>query len=261
MTLAEQKAWFERILGNVNTRLKKEEEGYLGITMLRGKPRYYHCMKGADGKNVRKYLPADEMKKIMKIAQSSYDRKVQKAAGHQIDVINRFLREYDPEAVRKIRQKMSPQKRELVFPEEMSDEEFIEYWLGIEYIPGEFAPGSPVIMTDRRERVRSKSERDIANHYNKRGIPYRYEYPLVMSSGHLWHPDFNILNPRTREEFIHEHLGMMDDIEYLNKNLKKLELYQEDGYFIGDRLLITTETSMRPFDVRTLDPIIDKYFL
>ncbi len=260
LVLAEQKAWLERILSNTQKRTCKDTEGYLSISMIKGKPRFYHCLgKDESGHDIRRYMSADDMKAIERLAQANYDRKVVKAALHQLEVINRFIREYDPMAVRKIREDMSSVRQQLVIPEELSDAEYAEYWRNVEYVPGEFEIGAPVIMTDRGERVRSKSERDIANRYNQQGIPYRYEYPHVMPNGHLWYPDFTVLNVRTREEFIHEHFGKMDDLIYVNNSIGKLEIYQKSGYYLGENLLLTMETQQRPFDVRNLDPLIDKY--
>ena len=43
-------------------------------------------------------------------------------------------------------------------------------------------------------RVRSKSELIIANMLEKYGIPYRYEYPLLLNGNDLVRPDFLCLN-------------------------------------------------------------------
>ena len=78
--------------------------------------------------------------------------------------------------------------------------------------------------------------------------------------GYGWvNPDFRVLNIRLRKEFIHEHLGKMDDPEYAVKNIAKLNAYMRNGYFPGKNLIITFETQSAPFDARIMDDIIEQY--
>ncbi|MFQ9213592.1 MAG: hypothetical protein ACLR4C_08105 [Eubacterium ventriosum] len=42
-----------------------------------------------------------------------------------------------------------------------------------------------------------------------------------------------MLNRKTRKEIYWEHLGMMDDADYVEKAIKKIELYEKMGYFKG----------------------------
>lgn len=48
----------------------------------------------------------------------------------------------------------------------------------------------------------------------------------------------------------------MDDENYVNKAISKIQLYASAGYILGDNLFITMETSVKPFDSRILDGII-----
>ena len=80
----------------------------------------------------------------------------------------------------------------------------------------------PEIYSERGERVRSKSEKIIADKLYRNGIPYKYEKPLVLKGLGKIHPDFEILNKRTRKEYFLEHLGKMDDIGYVKKNMRRI---------------------------------------
>ena len=73
--------------------------------------------------------------------------------------------------------------------------------------------------------------------------------------------DFTILNVRRQEELYYEHLGRLDESRYVNRNLKKIKDYQRNGIILGERLFVTFETEMRPFDIRDLDVLINKFFL
>lgn len=48
-------------------------------------------------------------------------------------------------------------------------------------------------FSEKGERMRSKSEVLIANALYKRGIPYKYECPVLLPSGIMKYPDFTVL--------------------------------------------------------------------
>ena len=73
------------------------------------------------------------------------------------------------------------------------------------------------------------------------GVPYRYEAPLKLKNGKIRYPDFTILDIKNRKIYYHEHFGLMDDIEYVETNLIKLEEYKRSGIYPGKNLIITYE--------------------
>lgn len=97
------------------------------------------------------------------------------------------------------------------------------------------------------EMVRSKSEVIIANILYQSGIPFAYEQPLRAPDGSRHDPDFTIKwNGRT---CYWEHLGMLDDEEYLQRWERKELWYIR--HFPG-QLLTTRETSTLSREVRQL---------
>ena len=54
-------------------------------------------------------------------------------------------------------------------------------WRREEYRGKEFKEGDPVVYSDRGERVRSKSEKILADYLYHHNIPYKYEKPLQLS--------------------------------------------------------------------------------
>ena len=42
---------------------------------------------------------------------------------------------------------------------------------------------------------------------------------------------------------------MMDDPDYVRKNLGKIEVYAQKGWILGQNLIVTTETYDSPFNV------------
>ena len=114
---------------------------------------------------------------------------------------------------------LSKYRRQMLDPLFMTDQEYARLWQTKEYTKRPFRPGDMEIYTDHGERVRSKSEKMIADKALQMTIPYRYEYPLWLEGYGEARPDFVFLNVRTREEFSHEHFGMLDNLEYLDKAL------------------------------------------
>ena len=151
---------------------------------------------------------------------------------------------------------MAAAKRILVERPVPTMEEYIINWKKQEYEQMGFKENSPEFYTSRGLRVRSKSEVIIANMLDEKGIPYLYEKPIRLKGMGIVHPDFTVLNIRTGEEYIWEHLGMMDDPEYRARAFEKIKAYEKDNYIIGDKLLISYETGKCPLNIRRIEKLI-----
>ena len=104
----------------------------------------------------------------------------------------------------------------------------------------------------------------IACMLDKAGIPYRYEeiVPLNGEVGVFMHPDFTVLNKRTRKVYYWEHFGAMNSNSYVEDNfMPKIREYYNFGFLPGDRLLITFESSGHPLDTTDIKRIIETYLL
>lgn len=75
---------------------------------------------------------------------------------------------------------------------DVSDDEYANMWANKSFIGKAYNDQLPYYETDNKERVRSKSELNIANALYKYGIPYKYECPLRLSNGKVIYPDFTI---------------------------------------------------------------------
>ncbi|MBR1759093.1 MAG: hypothetical protein IJ744_10280 [Lachnospiraceae bacterium] len=91
-------------------------------------------------------------------------------------------------------------------------------------------------------------------------IPFHYEFPMRVA-GTWYHPDFLILDLARRREVLWEHLGMMDDRIYAQNALDKLDAYASAGFYLGENLVITWETSRRPLTYPKIRRTIAHYFL
>lgn len=48
-----------------------------------------------------------------------------------------------------------------------------------------------MILTDRGERVRSKTEKIMADYFYRKGIEYKYEQPIYLKGLGTVYPDFS----------------------------------------------------------------------
>ena len=53
----------------------------------------------------------------------------------------------------------------------------------------------------------------------------------------------------------------MDDMEYVEKVVFKLQSYEKNGIYLGVDLFCTYETGKRPLNVRRVDDFIKKVFI
>lgn len=194
----------------------------------------------------------------MTLANKDYYKKVKEIADSQIHWIENTLSGIPREDTYEIYSD-NKERRKLIKPLFLTDEEFVQQWESETYLGKGFEDGCAEIYTDKGERVRSKSEKIIADKLYKMQIPYHYERPLKLKSFGTVYPDFTILNVPKRKEIILEHFGMMDNLQYSTGALTKLTTYEMNGYFPGDNLIITHETSETPLNTKLLEKLLLKF--
>ncbi len=245
--------------------LKKAPEGSLRISSCRGVIQYYHRQTPEDSSGT--YITAANQDLAQKLAQKDYNRHLVKSLKKEIRLLQTTLTqlqkmEKSQEAANTVIQSFHPLRQELIIPATLSEEQYAAAWLSQKYKCKSFAADMPILLTSKGERVRSKSEMLIADTLARMGVPYYYEYPLTLNdNGHTFtmHPDFLCLNLRTRQEFIWEHFGLMNDPIYSTKTVKKLRTYAQNGIYSGHNLITTVETTELPLNTRYLEKIITEY--
>ena len=66
---------------------------------------------------------------------------------------------------------------------------------------------------------------------------------------------------RTRKVFYWEHLGMLDDAEYAEKAIKRVQSMEASGILSGKNLLITAETKQNPISIKSVNILIQEYLI
>ena len=137
----------------------------------------------------------------------------------------------------------------------------LEKWISQPYERKGFTDETPVIMINNGLRVRSKSEKIMADYFDSIGLAFKYECPLYLKSYGIIYPDFTFLSRRTGKEMYWEHEGMLDNPEYAKNAVKKIELYETNEIYSGDRLILTFETSTSYINTEVMKNLTGKYLL
>ncbi|MBR7062559.1 MAG: hypothetical protein IKI42_05940 [Clostridia bacterium] len=236
----------------INTKYANLPEGSIYLTKSKGKTYYYYrCSAGS------RYIKKSEKGLIRLLLQKAYINMLRSAIMRELAAINSYLAAIPPVLAEDTFDLLEEDARQFVSPELESEHQLLLRWVESD---AEAMKVNASLTTDyetnKGEHVRSKSEYMLANMLFKNEIPYIYEKPLRLSDGKTVYPDFTILDVRNRRELILEHLGMMDDAEYLDKNLKKLKEYSFSGYHLGDRLLITMESRAQPLNIKAAELMV-----
>lgn len=253
----------------LNIKLKeihKAPSGSLRITQSNHVTQYYHRDNPKD--TCGQYIPVKNLKLAKQLAQKDYDKKLIISLKKELKILEKTLNEYRSLSKKiplaeKLLEKFHLSRQKLITPVRLSDEEFIKNWQNVMYEKKEIPSDIPEHLTASNEQVRSKSECIIADTLKRMNIPYHYEYPIRIISEYgetkIFHPDFICLNIRTRQEFIWEHLGIMDNSEYATAAIRKLKLFEKNGIFPGKNLILSTETANLPINTKQIEKIAIQY--
>ena len=252
-------ASIESQIEKINIRLENAPAGTLRIIKKWNKHQYYYREKPEEPLGV--YIPEKDHALAVRLAQKDYDTKLIKVLKEQQTVIDRFLNDFDPKAAEQVYMKLNEQRKELVTPEYLDDEEFVRQWLNQPYTRLGFKEDDQEFYTAKGERVRSKSEILIADALLRNNVPYLCEYPVYNNGVIFAAPDFKCLNVRLRKVYYWEHLGKLGDPDYANRNVPKLEKYALAEDFDEERLIMTFETDKHPLNTKVIDAKIKKYLL
>ena len=261
--VVKEKNFCEYILKVCDDFLNKAPTGSLYISKGKNAVSYFHVpinkkedLKGNSRKRI--YIPKSNLDLAYELAQKDYYQKARRVAKRRLHQLNRFRVGYQPNEIEDVYNHLSDHRKKLVKPFDLPYDEYARIWDQESYKKRVFEPDTPEIYTERGERVLSKSEKIIADKLYMLGIHYRYEYPLVLGEK-IMLPDFTLLHPLTREEWIWEHMGMMNDMNYVDRNMKKLKRYERHGYYPGVNMIITSEIEGYPLNMRIVEDMLRLY--
>lgn len=210
-----------------------------------------------------RYLKSKEKKTVVKIAEKEYCLKMEKLIRkyeHALEVVCDFI---ENERLQNVYRELHPARKVIVNPLYRPIEEMIEEFEQVTYKGKGFEElDKTAYYTMKGERVRSKSEKIIADELCRQGIPYKYELLMELQTWNkkiMVYPDFTVLNKRTGKKWIIEHLGMMDKTSYFESTIQKLDIYEKNDILLGRDLIILHETATSPLDIKVLEKYINEY--
>ena len=254
----EEKLKAEELLHKINRELNqvKPDNAKVKVSLKGNALQMYIKETNEDGLFGR-YLPQSEKDRAVNIVKGEYYGNLKETLENKLKFYEKGMKFLHKTKLSEVYRKLGKGKQKLVEPIELSDEQYRALWEQCEYEGKGFDEYAAEIYTERGERVRSKSEKIIADKLYRENIAYRYEYPLNLSNGVVVYPDFTILVEIRRRNIIFEHFGMMDNAEYSNNAISKMQMYGREGYVLGDNLFVTMETSTRPLDSRMLEGVVE----
>lgn len=234
-------------------------QGSLRISVNGKRIRYYHHWDGYEEKE--RYIPKRNIDLAKAVAQKNYYKKMNSLIQSRLKEIRRLLMDFDEWEIDHAYDKLLPSRKELITPIEKTIQQRYEEWLACEYQGKEFREGIPLILTEKGERVRSKSEKIIADYLYRNEIEYKYEKPLFLKGFGTIYPDFTFFSKRTGREIYWEHNGRMDDEDYARKAVNRLDVYENNGIYIGERLIVTFETTEKILGTKEIERIVHRFLL
>lgn len=240
---------------NLEKYIEFEKSAYLHGIVSNGRKQYY--IRDKSGKE--KYIRKDEMPKYIRMPQCEYEMKMLESVSNEIKALEYAIKGGKKFRAEEIYESMSPAKQVMVQPIFPGKEQMVESFLNIEYEKMGFAPNEPEHYAGNGTRVRSKSEIIIYDSLKGANKVFHYEFPLYLKEFGIVHPDFYILNTKTRKIWVWEHLGMLSLEDYRDKNIRKIRAYENNGFFLGDGLIITAETQNVPLNRKQVENYIARY--
>ena len=254
--LLKEKYRLENIVEVAKKQLGSMPDGTLRLSKCKGHVQYYHCTKANKS---GKYIAKGNEHLIQALAQKSYDEKILQLAETRIKQINHILKDYDDDEVEALYRSEHIERQHLIRPIEPTWEQKMEMWKNREYEGKSFQEGVPLILTERGERVRSKTEKIMADYFYRHGIEYKYECPIRLKGMGIVYPDFTFLSRKTGKEIYWEHCGMVDSPEYARNMVRKVEMYENNGIFPGERLILTYETEQSVLGSDKIEQMVERY--
>ena len=252
-SILQEKSRLEKRIQRLEKSLQQAPEGTF-YTVTRGKNiQWYSCI---DGKRV--YIRKKDREKAKRLALKQYYRFLLNEMKKDLQAASSYLRlcsNFDFN----VYLEDHPEIRELIYQGRTRIQK-VRDW---EKEPYEHSAitGKYQYKTLKGDLVKSLTEKNIADALFVRGIPYRYECRMVLSTGsHVVYPDFVIMDPATGNIYIWEHFGMSELSYYQARNADKLYQYFINGYIPGLNLICTASDDKNKLTQEQIGDIIEFFF-
>ena len=104
-----------------------------------------------------------------------------------------MLKDYEDDKMEQILFSEHPERQILISPVEATFQQKLEHWKSQPYVCKAFSEDAPVIMTNKGLRVRSKSEKIMADYFDSIPLAFKYECPLHLEPYGTIYPGDNLI--------------------------------------------------------------------
>lgn len=236
----------ERLLELAEKDLAHAPDGDIRVSRRKMVPAFYQTRLSNGGGE--KYLGKDQAALVAALAQKKYAQKAKLVLEEEQKVIQKVCKK-ELLSLNDVFYTMPEALQPLVNPYVLPTDRFVKQWK------------EQMEASASGEDFKSRIEVIINGYYEKLQVPHVYEPSLFLEGYGPARPDFAVLNIRTRKTFYHEHLGMMDNEKYRQKNMRKLQAYHQNGFYEGINLIITMEGDGAMIDYKEMENILRTYCL
>ncbi len=232
-------------------------ENHLRVGKSNGYWQYY--LLSAGGNQLGRYIPAGRRDVARKLAQRDYAMQVSACIARwrpKLQVARKLLAQTSRICDIPVVLDISAGRQVLIQPYSMTDADYAVWWQSQSYMQKPIKPGTVTHNTNRGEKVRSKSEKIIADWLFAHHLPYRYEQQLLLPGYGQCYPDFTILNVHTRQPVYLEHLGMLGDDTYAQGAVLRFNAFMRAGCQLGNTFFCTLESNTVPLDSALLGNLL-----
>lgn len=218
--------------------------GTLVLRMYKGHQKYYHTVREKTNKGyvAKERLINNDTHLIDKLVYADYLREQIFTAKHNIALLNDLLKKSLSSNTEDIIKQLSKASQERIQTNKSINFDYMKQWEHEAYEKLTEFPDGLKHMTTKGYCVRSKSEAIIVNMLHAYGIPFRYEMRMSFNDdeGYPLYPDIVIQLP-DGSLIIWEHLGLMNEYNYVKRQIKKIQAYYQNGFCYGHNLIITSD--------------------
>ncbi|MCQ4635121.1 hypothetical protein NE619_00035 [Anaerovorax odorimutans] len=252
------------LLSTYEKELQRLPRGSLSVRRQNSKS-YYYCNIWSEKERQKFYLNLSQKRDrqlLKKLQRRRFIEKSLPVLKRDVAVLEQAIKKFIPYEPDRICSELSPvyqgiEKDPLLW---LPTEPGLKGWAKEPYDRYMGHPQGLIHETSTGLNVRSKAESMIADALTLLGIPFRYEQMLLIN-GKSYAPDFTILHPKTRRLFYWEHMGKMDQPDYVLDNGQKIMDYRQAGIRAGDNLILTFEDKRHPLTMREIQDTIALHLL
>lgn len=216
----------------------------MSISKKRNKDYFYLVKEGG-----LEYLGDEKNETVQAIKELRLCKTMLQITEGNIEALKTLLKNYNWITPKLIREKIPKTYLPKNLEENFEDKRFSKNWQRkMNKIKKAYPIKNPenlVAETCDGTRVRSRAEALLYDMFVAMGFVVLYEFPLVIN-GKTFYPDFLLMNPRTRQLYIWEHLGMWyhetRGPSYRQEFIQKTMQYALIGFSLGHNLLTSYES-------------------